>query len=144
MNVEGNNIASTSSTDTQIFKHIWQLDVPGKIKHFIPKASHNRLATMDNLLKRYVQVPDISQFCEDMSETIMHVFHECKYVKEVNRLLNIKDFTLRVWDFRDLVKEKWKRLSPDKFCIWVLCMWDIWHQRILKSEKNLSDLHQKW
>ncbi|GAA0159066.1 hypothetical protein LIER_15938 [Lithospermum erythrorhizon] len=89
--------ASNSSLDSTTFKIMWKIKVPCKIRHFLFRALYNRLATKDNLLKRHLQVIDACQICETMSENIMHVFHTCKFVKEIHNILDIKQMSAQTW-----------------------------------------------
>ncbi|GAA0151510.1 hypothetical protein LIER_10215 [Lithospermum erythrorhizon] len=70
---------SISSGSHNIFKSIWKLKIQRKVRHFVYRAVNNRLATVDNLLKRN-------------EENGQHLFHSCKFVKEIYNILHINEF----------------------------------------------------
>ncbi|GAA0185724.1 hypothetical protein LIER_33012 [Lithospermum erythrorhizon] len=63
-----NTEGTTSGHQTFKYNQIWSIDIPKKINHFIFKAIHNRLATIDNLIKRGIIVPNICSLCQKNSE----------------------------------------------------------------------------
>ncbi|GAA0170689.1 hypothetical protein LIER_24896 [Lithospermum erythrorhizon] len=125
---EASLLPSTSSSNTKNIQQIWKIKLPDKIKHFLYRAVHNQLATIENLLKRQVQVPSLCSLCETEPENSMHVFHNCNYAKEIYRLLNIKQDGGRSRNFREVLEHNWNRLLLDRFQLWVICLWDLWHQ----------------
>lgn len=48
----GSDVASSSSGVSHIWKHVWDLSVPPRVKTFLWRVCHNILPTLDNLQKR--------------------------------------------------------------------------------------------
>ena len=58
--------------DKQLWKKIWQLQVPPKIKNFLWRACRNVLPTKQALLKRKVTVDPIYERCHSVVEESVH------------------------------------------------------------------------
>nr|XP_023923255.1 uncharacterized protein LOC112034669 [Quercus suber] len=58
-----NGVCSDCSTMKQVWKRIWGLETPNKIRTFFWKACHNILATKENLLKRHITTDDKCEEC---------------------------------------------------------------------------------
>ena len=70
-----------SDSQKCLWKNIWKLKVPGKIKHFLWKACTNSLPTKENLLKRKIlQEPDCPR-CNSEPESAVHAIWSCRCIK---------------------------------------------------------------
>ncbi|GAA0160395.1 hypothetical protein LIER_43520 [Lithospermum erythrorhizon] len=122
----------STSLGPNMFKHIWKLKVQSKVRHFVYKAIHNRLATSDKLLKRHVKLNDSNPACTFCGYTVengSHLFHTCTFVKDLYRLLQIPDISQAPIDFRELYEKFQISLRSRKFRLWTICMWDLGFQR---------------
>lgn len=76
--------ATVNSQHTHfLFKYIWNVDVPPKLKHFWWRSLHNGLPVADNLKKRGLRVDAICQLCGEEDETVNHLLFQCKLTKEI-------------------------------------------------------------
>lgn len=66
-----------------LWKRIWQLKIPPKIRIFTWKACVNALPTMLNLKKRGVNTDGMCPLCGKEGESIPHSLFKCDVVKEV-------------------------------------------------------------
>ena len=74
-----------SSDDTKLqplWKKIWGLKVPGKVKHLVWRACKNALPTKTNLLKRQVVTSDVCELCNLHTKDSAHAL--CHYPKLEN------------------------------------------------------------
>ena len=80
------NIGPSSSfkVDSKLWKEIWKMGVPNKIKHFIWRLCTNSLATNANMFQRKVRNDRICSICWKESETVEHLCFLC-------------DWTMLVW-----------------------------------------------
>ena len=62
---------------------IWNLNLPGKIKIFIWRATKNLLPTSENLWKRKILEEPVCQICKMGTEDVFHALMDCKMVKKV-------------------------------------------------------------
>ncbi|RLN24757.1 hypothetical protein C2845_PM07G05680 [Panicum miliaceum] len=76
------------------WKGIWNLNCPGKLKHFMWRFAHNSLALRKNLEHRGMQLDTKCVVCGRLDEDGSHLFFKCKYVKQLWRCLDMEDVRL--------------------------------------------------
>ena len=76
--------ASTSHRITdEVWKMIWKLPVPVKVRNFIWRACGNILATSVNLWKRGIRKSGLCPICKARDETVEHVVLQCEWTLAV-------------------------------------------------------------
>lgn len=76
--------ASTSfQVPDQVWKMLWGLPVPPKLKHFWWRCCHNSLATKQNLFRCKSSREDVCPICLAESESIKHLICGCAWTKVV-------------------------------------------------------------
>ncbi|XP_015386698.1 uncharacterized protein LOC107177439 [Citrus sinensis] len=65
-----NNYVNAPSSG--IWRKIWSLEVPSKVKVFLWRAAQNVLPTTDNLIWKRVEVMPICSLCNQQKETVVH------------------------------------------------------------------------
>ena len=83
--VEGRKSKPSGShrIEEAIWKEIWNLPVPRKVRHFMWKACGNWLATNHNLRRKRIRQSAICPICEKEEETIEHVLLQCEWTLSV-------------------------------------------------------------
>ncbi|KAL6566692.1 hypothetical protein OROMI_015096 [Orobanche minor] len=73
--------ASSSTTNgfRDIWRWIWNIDLPEKIKVFLWKCAKNILPVKANLTKRGVNVDPICPRCGENEETVQHALRDCPW-----------------------------------------------------------------
>ncbi|XP_019163494.1 PREDICTED: uncharacterized protein LOC109159838 [Ipomoea nil] len=66
-----------------VWNGIWRLNIPPKWKNLMWRALSNILPTLDNLIKRRVDLMNICPACGLLEESIMHIFCTCDYASRV-------------------------------------------------------------
>ena len=74
---------ATRGVSNSVWKGIWKMSTPGKIKHFLWRACSDALPTKSNLLKRKILEKDTCQFCAKEPENISHALWECELLHQV-------------------------------------------------------------
>jgi hypothetical protein len=74
-----------------IWKHLWKIDCPPKVKHFLWRMSHNSLAVRTVLQRRGMKIDTRCCMCGRFDEDGGHLLLKCKEVKEVWRELNLEE-----------------------------------------------------
>ncbi|XP_059436284.1 uncharacterized protein LOC132169234 [Corylus avellana] len=74
---------SRGSGYTNLWKKLWQLQVPNAAKVFLWRACSNILPTKDNLLKRKIVKEDGCIFCCRDTESVVHILWECPSATDV-------------------------------------------------------------
>ena len=64
-------------SDHQLWKQLWQLHVPSKIKVFGWRARLNILPSKVNLARRQMLQEDKCDFCQRCPETVIHAIWDC-------------------------------------------------------------------
>jgi len=62
-----------------VWKAVWQLPIPQKVKIFIWRAIVQGLATRDNKFQRKLEKTNICQLCDRWPETAHHALIECPH-----------------------------------------------------------------
>lgn len=76
--------ASSSFQPPQaIWKFIWSINIPPKLKHFWWKTCCNFLATKENLFRRKCHSSPICSFCQKEPESIEHLLFRCGWTSAV-------------------------------------------------------------
>ena len=75
MTYDANNYASS------VWRRLWRLDVPSKVKNLMWRAANNVLPTADNLRSRKVQVPSLCSVCNAFNESVLHTLVDCGFAK---------------------------------------------------------------
>ena len=76
---EGNANPSSSTVTKQkcLWKKLWQIWSPTKIRHFMWRAAKDSLPTKQNLRARHVPVDETYELCGEQKETLMHSLWLC-------------------------------------------------------------------
>ncbi|KAL9460155.1 hypothetical protein AB3S75_003373 [Citrus x aurantiifolia] len=64
-----------------IWRKIWNLEVPSKVKVFLWRAAKNVLPTTDNLIWKRVEVMPICSLCNQQKETFVHALVNCVFAQ---------------------------------------------------------------
>ncbi|XP_075657106.1 uncharacterized protein LOC142627188 [Castanea sativa] len=65
-------ISSNQANQRRIWKGIWKMQVPNKIKHFVWRIFNNALPTKCNLKRRHIIDSDLRELCKDTPEDALH------------------------------------------------------------------------
>ncbi|KAK7858245.1 putative ribonuclease h protein [Quercus suber] len=74
---------SDGSVMKQIWRSIWGMNTPNKIRSFAWKACRGILATKENLKRRHIIVDDLCEICGKEPENYSHLFWFCDKAAEV-------------------------------------------------------------
>ena len=118
-----------------MWKGVWKLKVPGKIKHFLWKSCTNSLPTKENLLRRTIILENVCHLCSEQPEDVMHALWGCTKVRQVwQRSFGWLDNNqVAKGSFPDLVHLV--QTKPRLFPLFTVTAWAVWHHR------NKSRLH---
>ncbi|XP_075663071.1 uncharacterized protein LOC142632579 [Castanea sativa] len=75
--------SSTPNGVGSVWKKIWKVQVPHKIKHFLWHAAKDSLPTKQNLVARHIPIGNVCNGCGDHSESVMHALWLCDKVRSV-------------------------------------------------------------
>ena len=148
---------SNGSVRRKLWKTIWQLKLPQKLKHFAWKASRDILATKMNLAVRKIAPNGLCELCGQEEETVCHLLWFCNHAKEVwtESKMALPFEIATSWSFLDVVAQlkSCEETRPSVLERVVAVCWGIWKNRnelqnggkgksgrtILRNAMNLVD-----
>ena len=74
---------SKAADGSHIWKNVWKLKVPNKIRVFAWRACQNILPTRENLFRRKVIQDEFCERCNQAPESVLHVLWECGAAQDV-------------------------------------------------------------
>ena len=127
----GREESSEQRHDHNIWKQLWQLHVPSKIKVFGWRACLNILPSKVNLVRRHVLQEDKCDICQRCSESIIHALWDCGGAQDVwaGSIARIQKSGGKVDDFLQLFQVMMAKLSMEELEIFLVRCWLIWHRR---------------
>ncbi|XP_072088190.1 uncharacterized protein [Arachis hypogaea] len=72
---------STSTDNRELWKEIWNMNVPSKIRMFLWKAAQNIIPVNSNLYKRRLRDNPICSICKKEEETVEHAVLLCEWTR---------------------------------------------------------------
>ena len=133
--------ASPSNTNP-IWKKIWSLKLPGKVKVFTWRLCYNSLPTRMNIKRKCIELDTLCPMCNRADEDGGHLFLKCKQVKPVWRDLLVEDIRLSLLEAPDAmaVIEHILALKAVRRDLVLILLWDWWTTRNNKNaeEKTFS------
>ncbi|CAN6541494.1 unnamed protein product [Malus baccata var. baccata] len=74
---KGRGAPSTHHISNQVWKGIWHLQVPNKIKFFLWRCCNKALAVRHNLKRRHMRIDNVCGVCNLVDESENHLFFRC-------------------------------------------------------------------
>nr|POE97786.1 hypothetical protein CFP56_76133 [Quercus suber] len=125
---------SSSSRGKTLWKGIWNLQVPQKVKHLIWRAANEAIPTLLNLWKRRVVNFVCCPMCKSDTEDTTHAMWGCNFLAEIwnshDGLKKIVRFNFCV--FSDLLEVVFHRQSSVDVDVLAMMFWLIWNNRNAK------------
>lgn len=120
------------------WRSMWELKIPGFVKHFLWKACQNILRTKQNLCKKSILQNPLCPICTREEEYVIHVLWSCPAAVDVwesknNSLSKWSNFTL---SFQPLSKQMVEKLSSQDMELYAILFRQIWARRNLVIFKD--------
>jgi len=128
--------SSSFQPPREVWKFIWNLNVPPKLRHFWWKACCNLLATKENLHRRKCSPSPLCTICNQEKESTEHLFFRCgwtlatwfgnnlTYKVDTEAISSVMKWTIAIMESLNSAKEGRDLMSR---CV-SLC-WQIWKAR---------------
>ena len=68
---------------SKVWKGMWKIKTPNKIRHFLWRAARYSLSTKQNLCQRHVLVDASCPLCDEHTESLLHCLWLCDHAKAV-------------------------------------------------------------
>lgn len=123
--------SSQNRSNEKIWKHIWTLNVPPKVRNFIWRACSNILPTRENLHRRKIAVDPQCEFCKQQPESVYHMLWECPFARNTWAVVKgrLQKCPNAVADFFDLLRLLQSRLDCSDLEVWAITAWALWNAR---------------
>jgi len=72
---------SSHDPNDKLWKEIWRVNLPNRIKNFIWRLAKNILPTRGNLCKKGLKIDSVCPLCFNEVETSQHLFMDCNIAK---------------------------------------------------------------
>lgn len=134
---------SNGSTEREMYwKKVWKMQLPGKVKHFIWRFSHNILALRVNLQQRGMDLDSRCIICNRMNEDAGHLFFKCKKVKKVwqeNNLEILRQELAEKRSGREVMETVFNRPAKE-ILLASITLWQWWSERnrVQEGERGRS------
>ncbi|KAK9929756.1 hypothetical protein M0R45_026841 [Rubus argutus] len=127
----GFGVGNGAPVVTEYWKHLWKLQVPPKILHFLWRCSNGYIPCMESLLKRRITQDAICIRCQQFDETPLHATWQCKDCVAVLEGASFYSSltTLQVTSFSSLIEFAMKVLTVDEMKLLVIMLWSNWKER---------------
>ncbi|KAK9266575.1 hypothetical protein L1049_021625 [Liquidambar formosana] len=126
---------------TALWKKIWQLDIPSKIKLFAWKALHDILPVKLNLQKKKVNVDERCVLCGVSDESAIHVLKECDFAEQVwmGSQLSLSSQHSLASNFWVWMEEICGKVDDADLGLFITLAWAIW---IARNEKIFNGIQR--
>ncbi|XP_030943489.1 uncharacterized protein LOC115968280 [Quercus lobata] len=143
------DIEECSSGDCRapLWKRIWHLKIPSKIRIFGWRACLNGLPTAENLKKRGINLSELCPCCGKDPESITHSLLRCEFAKKVWNCwqecpINISSSQ---WDFSDVALKILEQGTAADLEVFFVMAWSIWYNRNQVVHESTCQLpNQTW
>ena len=112
-----------------MWKRIWSIKVPPKVRNFLCRACSYILPTKANLFQNKMQVDPTCTVCGQHEKTTGHILWECPLAHNVWVLVRgrIQKTSSSEPSFFLLTRQMMERLLGREFELWAMIAWAIWN-----------------
>ena len=127
----GREECSVQRNNHKLWKQLWQLHVPSKIKVFGWRACLNILPSKVNLVRWQVLQEDKCDFSQRCPETVIHAIWDCSAAQDVwaGSVAQIQKSGGEFDDFMQLFQVMMAKFSVEELETFLVQSWLIWHCR---------------
>lgn len=118
----------SDAPNNKLWKFLWSLEVPGKVKHFLWRALKNILPTADNLLSRRVDVSPICPICSAVNESVFHCLVDCVLAKSCWFMSSL-GLGGSCFSFVEWIEEIFTHCRKEDCKLVVMVCWRLWLNR---------------
>lgn len=123
--------SSDKTRNQRMWKHLWKLKIPNKVKFHIWRASLNALPTRFYLCRRRILQDPCCPICNSASETTTHALWACPYAVSVWALSpgRLQKLPSSEVDFFLLARQFFQDMECETRELWAVICWAIWYAR---------------
>ena len=112
-----------------LWRKIWKMAIPGKIKHFIWRAYHETLPTYQQLHRRKIRKDAICPVCTLQDETTIHALWQCPLARNTWALVQgrVQKLPNQGGDFSAFMLRMFQEFPRAALEEWAITLWAIWN-----------------
>ena len=131
MREESRGESSSSQIFRWLWRKVWKLRIPGKIKHFIWRAYHDSLPTSLNLFRQKITPNPLCKICDQEKESTIHAIWQCAMARNTWALVpgRVQKLPNQGDDFARFMLWMFQNFSKDELEDWAITAWAIWSAR---------------
>lgn len=123
--------SSSGDAWSPLWKKLWHLNIPPKVRIFAWKMCMNALPNLENLQRRGINTYDIFPACGKEPESNLHIFVKCEIARRVwscwvNSPINMLNVNM---DIIDIALELVELGTSSDLEVFFGVAWAIWHNR---------------
>ena len=125
----GFQVEENQDHEKELWKKIWALECPNKVRNLIWRACRNSLPSKCNLMRQTIISEQSCDRCKGENEDVLHVVWSCKELDEVwgaNTVWNFRNHKC-FSNFSELLA--WVFDHQRNPVLFSFTIWSIWHQR---------------
>lgn len=128
---QGSAESNSIGSEDPLWRKIWKLNCPSKVKHFIWRLEQNSHPLRSNLIRRGMQIDPKCLVCDRFDEDGGHLFFKCKTVRHIWNQLQLKTerVTLASKDSARSVVEFILQAQEEKIVTMIFILWACWSER---------------
>jgi hypothetical protein len=92
-------MTATAQQSEPLWKKLWSINLPGKVKIFLWRLARNSLPTRMNISRKRIDLDTRCPMCYRLNEDGGHLFLKCKSVKQVWRTLVLEEVRVSLFFF---------------------------------------------
>ena len=114
-----------------LWRKVWKLSIPGKVKHLIWRAYHETLPTNHHLQRRRIRSSGLCPICLQEDETTLHTLWQCPMARNMWALIlgHMQKLPNHGGDFSLFMQKIFLDFSKDDTEDWAVITWAIWNAR---------------
>lgn len=125
------SIAPTSG----IWRKIWNLELPNKVKNFLWRAAMNVLPTIDNLIRKTIEVIPLCSICNHQNESVVQALVNCAFAQTC-WLTSSLGLVGPQSSFLNWLEQVFTRYNKEMCNLVAMICWRIWYRRNAKVWNN--------
>ena len=114
-----------------LWRKVWKLSVPSKVKHLIWRAYHETLPTNHQLHRRRIRSSGLCPICLQEDETTLHILWQCPMAMNTWALISglMQKLPNHGGDFSLFMQKIFSDFSKEATEDWAVITWSIWNAR---------------
>jgi hypothetical protein len=136
--------SSTGDPYRSLWKTIWHMKLPSKIRIFAWRTCKQGLPTMEILQRRGLNVNPSCPRCNEGAESISHAIWECSKIREIWRLGDFLDILpVQVSDVREIILILMEKGLIGQLEFFWMVAWNVWWDRNkrIQTKKNFRIIY---